>query len=100
MRRQSRRWSHNVLATMQRVNFALRTRPLAFRARERIGTAADFEAQWNRADAKVAAHRVQQIPPIALRKLVEPISEYHEAWRAAFDLGDVAKLDPLALRRW
>src|SRR4051812_37145401 len=90
----SRQWFHGVLDSLQTVNFAL-----AAALVERVGTATEIEPKRHRAKAQVAAHGVEQVAPIALRKLFELVAEHDEAGWPGLHLGDVAQLDPPALGR-
>src|SRR5690242_8666270 len=79
-------------SSWKRVNLAL-----AAVAVERVGAPSEIEPERDRADAEIAPHRVEEITPVALRKLFEPVAEHDEARRPRLHLGDVAQLDPLAL---
>src|SRR6185503_14536171 len=74
----------------QRVKFAL-----AAGFVERIRTAAKIQAKRHRSEIEIAAHGVEQVSPIAFRKLLKPVAEHDEGRRAALHLRDVAQLDPL-----
>src|SRR6185437_12812916 len=79
----------------KRVKFSL----AAARLVERIGAAAEVEPQRDRAQIQVAAHRIEQIAAVTLRKLFEAIAEHDEARWTGVHLGDVAELDALTLGR-
>src|SRR6185369_3704660 len=79
------------LVTAQRVKFSL-----SFAAVERVAAAAEVEPERNCAKLEVAAKGVEEVAAVALGKLIGAVAEHDEAGRAGFDLGDVAKLDPLA----
>src|SRR6476646_10282237 len=61
----------------QRVNYFL-AKSLSAVAVEGVGAAPELKPERHRADFQVPAHRVEQIAPVAFRKLFEPIAEHHE----------------------
>src|SRR5687767_8599149 len=66
---------------------------------ERVARAAKGQPQRHRAELEVAAQGIDQIAAIAFGQLVGAVAEHDEARRPRLDLGDVAQLDPFALRR-
>src|SRR5690242_6947741 len=85
-----RQWSSGFPNRGERVKFSLAPALV-----ERVRAPAKLQAQGHGAKLQVAAHRVQQVPAVALRKLFEPIAEYDERGRTRLHLGNVAELDPL-----
>src|SRR4029078_2479123 len=75
----------------KRVKFALAA-PV-----ERIGAPAKVEPQRNRPKPEIAAHRIEQIAPVAFGKLLGPVAEHDERRGSRRHLRDVAELDALAL---
>src|SRR5207302_8863722 len=80
-----------------RVNFALAQ--LAAAPVERVGAAAELEPDRHRAEREIAPHRVEQVAPVALRKLVSTVPEHDKSRRPGLHLRDVAELNPLPLGR-